>query len=124
MARPYVIIAEDDEGWRGLLTRWLTAEDYCELKVLTGGKEVLPAAAERKPDLFILDHQLGDTTGMEVCAKIKADKRFRGIPVVILTTMAGEMLKIVESAQPDHFVVKSGEPDELMEVLETLLARK
>ena len=28
MPRPYVIVAEDDEGWRGLLERWLSAEDW------------------------------------------------------------------------------------------------
>ena len=123
MSRPYVIVAEDDEGWRELLARWLTAEDYCEGKLVPRGKDVLPAAAKRAPDLFILDHQLGDTTGMDVCAKLKADKKLRRIPVVILTTMACEMLKSVEKARPDHFVVKSGEPNELMEVLETLLSK-
>jgi DNA-binding response OmpR family regulator len=59
---------------------------------------------------------------MKVCSALKSDKRYSAVPVVILTTMAGEMLKIVEGGKPDHFVVKSGEPDELMEVLEALLS--
>ncbi|MBI3553573.1 MAG: response regulator [Elusimicrobia bacterium] len=123
MPRPFVIVAEDDEGWRELLTRWLSAEDYCELKMCSRGRDVLPAAAKRRPDLFILDHQLGDTTGMAVCAKLKADARLGAVPVIILTTMAGEMLKIVDKAKPDHFVVKTGTPDELLEVMEALLSR-
>jgi len=124
MTRPYIIAAEDDEGWRGLIERWLTAEDYCELKLVSRGKDVLPAAAKRAPDLFILDHELGDTTGMKVCAVIKADKRLKNIPVIILTTMAGAMLKIVEGGDPDHFVVKSGSPEELLDVVDAMLAKR
>jgi DNA-binding response OmpR family regulator len=121
MVRPYIIVAEDDEGWRELISRWLTAEDFCEVTILPRGKDVLPAAGKRRPDLFVLDHELGDTTGMKVCAELKSNKDYRSVPVVILTTMAGEMLKIVEGGKPDHFVVKSGEPDELMQVVEALL---
>src|SRR5271170_2408826 len=89
MARPYVIVADDGEIWRDLLEGWLTAEDYCEVKLPSRGKDVLPAAAKRKPDLFILDHHLGDTTGLAVCACIKADRGLKSVPVIVLTTMAG-----------------------------------
>jgi DNA-binding response OmpR family regulator len=123
MGRPLVLIAEDDEGWRDLLSRWLSAEDYCQVSVVSAGADVIPAVKKKKPDLIILDHQLGDTTGMEVCRQLKADPKFKAVPVVILTTMAAEMLKIIEGGGPDHFVVKSGKPDELFAVLEALLPR-
>lgn len=121
MTRPLVLLADDDEGWRSLLTRWLTAEDHCEVLAVDRGAAVLPAAKKRKPDVFILDHELGDTTGMEVCRQIKQSEKFKKIPVIILTTMAGEMLKIVAGAAPDHFVVKSERPEELLAVLEEIL---
>src|SRR5207253_1836619 len=121
MPRPLVLLADDDEGWRDLLKRWLTAEDHCEVVAVDRGAAVLPAAKKRKPDLFILDHQLGDTTGMEVCRQIKENAKLKKVPVIILTTMAGEMLKIVAGASPDHFVVKSERPEELLAVLESIL---
>ena len=124
MPRPLVLLADDDEGWRSLLTRWLTAEDHCEVLAVDRGAAVLPAAKKRKPDVFILDHQLGDTTGMEVCRQLKQIDKFKKVPVIILTTMAGEMLKIVAGAAPDHFVVKSENPDELLAILGSLLADK
>jgi two-component system phosphate regulon response regulator PhoB len=118
-----VLIAEDDEGWRDLLSRWLSAEDYCQVKTVSAGAEVLPAIKKKRPDLIILDHQLGDTTGMEVCRQLKSDPKLKTVPVVILTTMAAEMIKIIEGGGPDHVVVKSGKPDELFAVLEALLPR-
>ena len=124
MARPLVLLAEDDEGWRDLLKRWLTAEDYCEVTAVASGAAVLPALKKKTPDLIILDHQLGDTTGMEVCRQIKESPKYKRIPVIILTTMAQEMLKIVASAAPDHFVVKSEKPEELFAVLDSLLPRR
>ena len=124
MSRPLVLLAEDDEGWRDLLKRWLTAEDYCEVTAVASGAAVLPALKKKTPDLIILDHQLGDTTGMEVCRQIKESPKYKRIPVIILTTMAQEMLKIVASAAPDHFVVKSEQPEELFAVLDSLLPRR
>ncbi len=123
MARPLVLIAEDDEGWRDLLTRWLSAEDYCVVKTVGAGAQLMPAARKKRPDLIILDHELGDTTGMELCRQLKADAKLKAVPVIILTTMAAQMLKIIAGGGPDHFVVKSDKPDELFAVLEALLPR-
>jgi CheY-like chemotaxis protein len=124
MKRPYILVADDEEMWRDLITHWLTAEDYCEVKAVSRGKDVLPAAAARRPDLIILDHHLGDTTGMAVCACLKADRHLRKIPVIVLTTMAGEMLNIVKGGHPDHFIAKAEKPDELIQVVEHLLKGK
>ena len=123
MPRPLVLLADDDEGWRDLLKRWLTAEDYCEVNIVASGAAVLPALKRKTPDIIILDHELGDTTGMEICRQIKLLPKYKRIPVIILTTMAKDMLKIVASAAPDHFVVKSGQPEELLAVLDGLLPR-
>lgn len=43
-----------------------------------------------RPDLILLDLNLPRKNGREVLAEIKADERFRAIPVVILTTSQAE----------------------------------
>ena len=118
--RPLVLLADDDESWRELVSRWIEANGW-DAAVVARGADVIPAALKRRPDCIVLDHELGDTTGMEVCAKLKADPSLKGIPVIVFTTLAGELIKIVAQARPDHFVVKDSRPEELLAVLETFL---
>ena len=47
-------------------------------------------ADARRPDLILLDLNLPRKDGREVLAKVKADPDLRRIPVVVLTTSAGE----------------------------------
>lgn len=49
-----------------------------------------PFSEVPRPDLILLDLNLPRKNGREVLAEIKADERFRAIPVVILTTSQAE----------------------------------
>jgi DNA-binding response OmpR family regulator len=53
--------------------------------VATDGEEALQALARRTPDLVILDIMLPKLNGFEVCQRIRADARWRGIKVLMLT---------------------------------------
>ena len=119
-SRPLVLVADDDESWRELVPRWIKSNGWDAIAVGRGA-DVIPAALQRRPDCIVLDHELGDTTGMDVCGQLKAHPQLKDIPVIVFTTLAGEMLKIMHGGRPDHFVVKSGRPEELLAVLETFL---
>jgi CheY-like chemotaxis protein len=118
--RPLVLFADDDESWRELVSRWILSNGW-DAAVVGRGADVIPAARRRRPECIVLDHDLGDTTGMEVCAKLKSDPELQDVPVIVFTTLAGELIKIVAQARPDHFVVKDSRPEELLAVLETFL---
>jgi CheY-like chemotaxis protein len=62
--------------------------------------------------------------GSQVCAALKAQPELAAIPVVILTNIAASLFQAVQEGGPDHFVVKSENPDELLAVLGSLLAAK
>jgi CheY-like chemotaxis protein len=118
--RPLVLVADDDESWRELISRWIESNGWAATAV-DRGADVIPAVLRRRPDCIVLDHELGDTTGMEVCAKLKTDPRFKDIPVIVFTTLAGELIKIIAGGRPDQFVVKNSRPEELLAVLEMFL---
>src|SRR4051812_1062074 len=48
--------------------------------------EAISAARQGRPDLVIADAGLGNRTGYELCAAVKADPGLRGVPVYILAS--------------------------------------
>ncbi|MBI5881845.1 MAG: response regulator [Elusimicrobia bacterium] len=115
-----ILVADDQEEWLSLISLWLTKAGYAVTKA-SGGGQVIPMAEHAPPDCFILDYDLGDRKGSEVCAALKAHPAFKKVPVIVLTSLAGSMLDALAEGGPDHFVVKSQHPDELLLVLEGLL---
>jgi two-component system, OmpR family, phosphate regulon response regulator PhoB len=116
---PLILAADDDAEWRSLLDFSLQKAGFRVL-LSNNGAGVLPLAARRRPDGFVLDHDLGDMTGAELCRQIKSRPEYAGVPVVILTAFAGALPGILARRppdHPDHFVVKTGSLDELVLVL-------
>jgi DNA-binding response OmpR family regulator len=119
--RKYRILhADDEEGWRDLIGLWLNNAGY-EVRTLGGGRNVLAAAKEFKPDCVILDHDLGDATGREVCEALKAAAEFVATPVILMTAHADVLTKVLAGRPPEQFIVKSDQPEELLLILEGLL---
>ena len=67
-----VLLVEDNENNRYLFTLLLT---HAGFKVLTAvnGREGLEKARADKPDAILLDIQMGEMDGYEVCRRLKAD---------------------------------------------------
>ncbi|CAK8713135.1 MAG: PAS domain S-box-containing protein [Candidatus Electronema aureum] len=79
------ILAVDDEpAVLGLLHYVLEQEKYQVLKA-ADGRAGLSLARTAHPDLILLDINLPDISGFDVCKKLKADADTLGIPVIFLT---------------------------------------
>ena len=63
--------------------------------VAADGREALGKASGQPPDLALLDFELPDMSGTDLCRAIKADPALRGVPVVLVT---GAVLQAVEPA--------------------------
>lgn len=83
-----LIIADDDEDDQSLLKEIIT--DYCSLiktiSIPDGKKLMEHLSAKDLPDLLFLDLNMPYKTGIECLTEIRASKRLKKIPVVILTT--------------------------------------
>lgn len=81
--RGTILVVDDTEATRYLVTRALRNSGYRVLEAVTG-QEALSMAQE-KPDLITLDIQLPDMSGLEVCKRIKASAETAAIPILHLS---------------------------------------
>jgi PAS domain S-box-containing protein len=82
--KPVILNVDDDEANRYSVTRSLSLAGFDVTEAADGADALRRAAAER-PDLIILDVRLPDTSGFEVCRRLKADPATRRIPVLHLS---------------------------------------
>ena len=65
----------------------LEAHGYSTLQT-KDGREALELARMHRPDLFLMDIQLPEVSGLEVTKWIKADDELKSIPVIAVTAFA------------------------------------
>jgi PleD family two-component response regulator len=82
-----VLIANDQEWSARSLESIFVAEGYSVLRAFTGNQAIQKAGVAL-PDVIILDRQMPDLDGAEVCRRLRADPRF-GTTTPILITTAG-----------------------------------
>jgi CheY-like chemotaxis protein len=81
---PLVLVVEDSDAIRAAFTILLEESGYA-VAAAANGAEAVRLAAERAPDLVLLDLGLPDISGLEVTRRIKADPATARIPLVALT---------------------------------------
>lgn len=106
MARPRILIIEDERALTDVLTYNLQREGY-ETLVAHDGKEGLRKAQTLLPDLILLDLMLPVLNGLEVCRELRAGEHTRTIPILMLTAKAEETDQVVGfSLGADDYVTK------------------
>jgi two-component system, cell cycle response regulator DivK len=81
---PLVLIVDDNEKNRKLAVSVLSAGGFETLEAATGA-EGLALAAERVPDVILMDLRLPDMDGTEAARALGADERTGRIPVVAMS---------------------------------------
>jgi putative two-component system response regulator len=83
--RPVILCVDDSGELLALIARVLAA-DYEVLTARNGSEAVDKALGEPRPDLVLLDVDMPQTSGFEVCRTLKADARSASIPIIFLTS--------------------------------------
>ena len=81
---PLILIADDNEANRDILSRRLEVHGY-GLAMAADGAEALSQARALLPDLILLDVMMPKFDGLEVCRQLKADKSLPFIPIILVT---------------------------------------
>lgn len=112
-----ILIVEDNEMNRDMLSRRLERKGYQIVMAVDGGQGVSMARTEA-PDLILMDMSLPVLDGWEATRQIKASAATRGIPIIALTAhaMASDEQKARE-AGCDDFDTK---PIELARLIEKM----
>jgi PleD family two-component response regulator len=82
---PLVLIANDQEWSARSLESILAPNGYAVLRAYTG-IQALERARTARPDLVILDAQMPDVHGVDVCRELRSDPRFSATTPIIITT--------------------------------------
>jgi cyclic di-GMP phosphodiesterase len=114
-----ILLVDDDPALRMLLR---TTFEVADVDVVEA--ENADAARRRirvaRPDVIVLDVNMPGTTGLELCAELKADPATSEIPIILLTGSTGGTNAAAKRAGADAFVRKPFSPLELLAVAERL----
>ena len=79
-----ILIVEDDETTREMLRKSLEKNDF-KVRSAVNGKEALEKVSETKPGLIILDLMMPEMDGFEFAERLRENKEWLDIPVVVIT---------------------------------------
>jgi len=109
-----VLLVEDNEMNRDMLSRRLERKGYTVLCAVDG-EEGVRKARQEKPDLILMDIQLPLMDGYEATRRFKADPDLQSIPIIVVTSYAlsGDEEK-ARAAGCDGYVTKPFSPRQLL----------
>ena len=101
-----VLVVDDDEHLREILTAMLRFSGY-EISEAATGTEAVNKAISEKPDLILLDIELPDIKGPEVARAIRNNPTTAHIPIIACSAFFGwEYQKEALEAGMDDYLVK------------------
>jgi two-component system, OmpR family, alkaline phosphatase synthesis response regulator PhoP len=123
MLKKRIMVVDDDKDIRKLVENILIKDGF-----VTVGAESAADAFKKiqssKPDLIILDLQLPDKDGFEVCRTLRSDPATKYIPVVILTVQTLDSYKIAGlEIGADDYITKPFNQTELLARVKAVLRR-
>lgn len=118
------ILAVDDNQVNLKVVSATLAQANYEVFTATSGPEALGRLSEVKPDLILLDINMPDMDGYEVCRRLRANPITAHIPVIMLTAhdTLEEKMKGFE-AGADDYLTKPFQPAELQARIKVLIRR-
>src|ERR1044072_1186844 len=118
---PKILLVEDNEMNRDMLSRRLVRSGF-EVAIAIDGGQGLAMATSEKPELILMDMSLPVLDGWEATRRVKADPATQAIPVIALTAhaMAEDKEKCL-AAGCDDFDTKPVEMPRLLSKIQALL---
>ena len=121
-SRGRVLVVDDEFTIADVVARYLDRAGY-DVCTAGTGKAALAQAAERRPDLVVLDLMLPGIDGLEVMRRLRELDRER-IAIVLLTAKGEEIDRITGlRLGADDYVVKPFSPAELVARVDAILRR-
>lgn len=119
-----LLVADDLLPIRQTVRIALSAQGWTILEA-TNGAEALALARSSKPDLILLDVDMGSgPNGFEVCKTLKSEPGTKDIPVVMLTAHESESDRATGlAAGATQYLTKPFGPFELIDAIRGILAR-
>jgi len=114
MEKKHIVITDDDTSIQDASRLILERAGY-QITVFSNGGPLRTNAYER-PDLFILDMQLQEENGLEICRFLKEQESTKGIPVIMVSASLN-VAQQAASAGADGFLEKPFKMAALREIV-------
>jgi signal transduction histidine kinase len=117
-----ILVVDDVPDNLRLLTDILKAQGY-KARPVPNGRLALRAARNDPPDLILLDVDMPEMNGLEVCRQLKADGRTRDIPVIFISAL-GNTADVVKGLRAGgiDYIVKPFQAEEVLAHVQTHLS--
>lgn len=117
MEYPSVLIVEDEPGTVEMYRIVLEIEGY-RVRVAYTISTAISALEEEIPDLVLLDVVMRDSSGLDLCRKIREDPELAHIPVIIVSNLGSqEHIDAGMEAGADDYLSKPVSQNELLEAV-------
>ena len=119
-----ILVVEDEPAIQELIAYNLKQAGHVPLRA-DNAEQALNLVANALPDLVLLDWMLPGLSGIEFARRLRADKRTRSIPIIMLTARSDEQDKLqgLETGA-DDYITKPFSPRELNARIKALLRRR
>lgn len=115
-----ILIVEDEPQIVRALRLYLERAGYSAVAVHDGA-QAIPAFRQEKPDLILLDLNLPNRDGVDICRAIRRDS---GVPIIMVTARSEEMDRLIGlEIGADDYVVKPFSPREVVARVRAVLRR-
>jgi two-component system KDP operon response regulator KdpE len=115
-----ILLVDDEVSIQRAIAPLLRSRGY-DVDIAGTGAAALKTAADRPPDLIVLDLGLPDLDGTEVCRRLRATSQ---VPIIVLSARGGEADKVKAlDLGADDYVTKPFGPEELLARLRVALRR-
>ena len=115
-----ILIVDDDENIRNLLSIYLENEGFKTIKV-DNAKNAIEIIEEKNIELVLLDIMMPQIDGIEACIKIRQNKK---MPIIMISAKSEDMDKIHGlTAGADDYITKPFNPLELIARVKAQLRR-
>jgi len=119
-----VLVVEDEPAIQELIAYNLKQAGHQPLRA-DNAEQALVLVASALPDLVLLDWMLPGLSGVELAKRLRADKRTRAIPIIMLTARSEEQDKLQGlEIGADDYITKPFSPRELNARIKAVLRRR
>ncbi|MBN1221141.1 MAG: response regulator [Anaerolineae bacterium] len=84
-----VLVVDDEPIVREMMEGFLAPVGY-DVICVESGPEALEQIGNVNPDVILLDVMMPDMSGFELCERLKADKRWQHIPIILVTALSSK----------------------------------
>ncbi len=125
MERFRILVVDDCEAHLYAISRRLEKSGF-EVETAATGRDALQIASARVPDAVLLDINLPDINGLDICSKLRANEQTNNVGIIFHTaTHSNERAQLeAQSRGADAFLTYPVEPNHLETVLLGTIAKR